>query len=158
MPQLEQLVQSAIESSKESTNNLPVLNPNVDEDGLFAEPNIGGRVQGLMTIRASAIFLVLGVVLASTVGGYLTGILPGSLDKYAMLIAGIAIIMLGRKSYMLKSFGFGVFVAGLVEVVKGLGILGRFTAENRNMYAETRETYGGTDGVYPTQPDRPTYA
>ena len=156
MPQLEQLLQSAIKSSEEPSN-LPALNPPVDDDSLFQEP-IGSRVQGLMTIRASAIFLVLGVVLATTIGGYLQGVLPGSLDKYAVLIAGIAIIMLGRKSYMLKSFGFGVFVAGLVEVVKGLGVFSGLMSENRNMYAEVRETFGGTDGVYPTQPDRPTYA
>ena len=127
-----------------------------EEEGIFAEP-ISGKFKGLLNVRASAIFLILGGIMAATVGNVIKGYLPAGIGKYATLIAGLFLVILSRSNYMLRSFGFGVFIEGVVEVAKDFRVFQSFS-EDRNMYAETKETWGGTDGVYPVQPDRKTFS
>ena len=64
----------------------------------------------------------------------------------------------GRSNGMLHDFGVGVLIAGLASAFSGLGsMIGAQTSmPDGNMMSEDRVTYGGTDGLYPTQPERRT--
>ena len=115
-----------------------------------------GKLSGFMSVRGSALFIVLGLVLATTIGDYVQSVIPGSLAQYSTALAGVLLVVLARNSYTLKSFGFGVFLAGVAEIVKGFSMFSKF--KEPNMYAETKETFGGTDGTYPVQPDRQVFA
>ena len=127
-----------------------------EDSDMFAEKRgMSNRIGGLLNIRGSAVFIVIGLITAATVGNYLRDAVPQA-GKYSTALAGVVIILLGRKNKIVKSFGFGVFLEGIVEIVKDFSVFSRFSEPN--MYAETKMTWGGTDGVAPRQPDRMTFA
>lgn len=102
----------------------------------------------------NVVAITIGVVVSSAVGGFIQPYL-GTYSKWGPVIAGALIMFVGRRSGVVQDLGAGVMIGGLAAVVRDLGILGGtgLTGMNREM-SETRETYGGTDGVYPTQPER----
>ena len=112
------------------------------------------RFSGFMSVRANTLLLVAGLVVATTVGNYLESAFP-KVGKYGTLIAGVLMVILGRKSTILKSIGMGIFLAGVAEVVKSFDMISKHFAEEP--FAEVRETYGGVaGGVTVTSPDRRT--
>ncbi len=104
---------------------------------------------------ANLAVVTIGVIVSSSVGGMISNWMP-SVSKYGTIIAGVAIMYVGKNKKMVRDLGAGVLIGGLAEMFSGLGssLGSHFSQPNQNMMAEDRVTYGGTDGIYPTQPDR----
>jgi len=115
----------------------------------FGMPNIGGM---LKVQNANLLVIALGVIVSSTVGGFVTSMLP-SVGKYATVIAGAVLLML-FKSGVARDFGSGVLIGGLAELFSGLGARLGSAVGGGGEFAETRTTFGGSDGVAVTSPDR----
>lgn len=140
------------------------LNPPQTDPALFSMNQAGDMslpsVSSFFKVKGgNVIVIALGVILSSTVGGFITRFLP-SYSQYSIVIAGALIMYLGRRNAMLHDFGTGVFIAGLAQIFSGIGgMLGGMaggTSMNNEMVSEDRVTYGGMDGQYPTQPERRT--
>ena len=125
----------------------------VDGNPLFQE-GLRGKVSGFMTVRANTLLLVAGLVAAATIGGYLERAFP-RVGKYGTLVAGVLIVVMGRRNTMVKSLGMGVFLAGVAEIVRQFDFVQTHFGEPR-AFEEQRTTYGGTDGMVVTTPDRRT--
>lgn len=138
-----------------------IFNPSQDPMLLFAEqqrqndmsmPKIGS----LMKIQnANVALIALGVVASTMIGSKLAGIIP-QVGKFATIIAGAMILMFVRNG-PIRDIAAGVLIGGLAELVRGY--TGMFGMPGQNMMSEdVKSTYGGGEGVYPTQPDRRTFA
>ena len=128
---------------------------------MFAEPqqnefqeSLGGAARGFMTVRANTLLLVAGLVAAATIGGYLERAFP-KVGKYGTLVAGVLIVVLGRRNTLVRSLGMGVFLAGVAEIVRQMDFISGLGFQERP-FEETRVTYGGADGMIVTSPDRRT--
>ena len=145
------------------TNNPVMLNPPQLDPNLFSMPNAQMSMPSIGSFlkvkSGNVIVIALGVIFSSTVGGFISRFMP-SYSQYAVIIAGALIMYFGRSNGMLHDFGVGVLIAGLATAFSGIGgMLGGAaggTSMNNDMMSEDRITYGGTDGVYPTQPERRT--
>lgn len=121
----------------------------------FGMPNIGGM---LRVSNANLLVIALGVIVSSTVGGFVSSMLP-SVSRYATVIAG-AILLMVFKSGIARDFGSGVLIGGLAELFSGIGqrIGGAVGGVTGGEFAEVRTTFGGTDGVSVTSPDRRVFS
>ena len=129
----------------------PFAEPTTSQNG-FGMPNIGGM---LRVSNANLLVIALGVIVSSTVGGFVTSMLP-SVGKYSTVIAG-AVLLMVFKTGMARDFGSGVLIGGLAELFSGLGArLGG--AVGGGEFAEMRTTFGGSDGVSVTSPDRRVFS
>ena len=148
--QLEQLI-------KQQQAALPPVAPLKAPPAPFSEPHNDFEMSSniLKISNANIIIVGIGVLLSSTVGGYLTRFLP-STGKYAPILAGLAIMWLGKRNSMVKDLGAGILLGGVGSAFAGFAS-GLGLSENMPMQ-EDKVTYGGTDGVYPTQPDRRVFA
>jgi len=150
-PSLEGKVDTLIESlNAPAAAPLPAFNEPRAHDG-FGMPNIGGMFK---VANANLLVITLGVILSSTIGGWLTGMLP-SVGKYATVMAG-AVLLLVFKSGVARDFASGVLIGGLAGLFSGIGSsLGGLTGGDMSMpMAEDRVTFGGSDGVRVSSPDR----
>ncbi len=122
------------------------------QDQEFGMPSVGSF---LKVKDANVVVITLGVIMSSTVGGFVSRFLP-SISQWAPVIAGALLIFFGKGKSVIKEFGIGVLIGGLAQVFSGLGgQLGEsFSLPMGRQVEEDRLTYGGSDGVYPTQPDR----
>lgn len=154
MPSFEENLNKAIELS--AGNNVQ-LNPSTQlfeeqmrkyKEDDFSMPSIGSFTK---VSNANVIVIALGVLTASYIGNMLTRFVP-QVGKFAPILAGALIIVLGKNRGMLKDFGIGVLIGGLVEL--GRGYMPGMSMPMNRQVEEDRMTYGGTDGVYPVQPDR----
>lgn len=145
------------------TNNPVMLNPPQLDPNLFSMPQNAQMsmpsIGSFLKVKSgNVIVIALGVIFSSTVGGFISRFMP-SYSQYAVIIAGALIMYFGRSNGMLHDFGVGVLIAGLATAFQGIGgVLGGSvggTSMNNDM-SEDRITYGGTDGQYPTQPERRT--
>ena len=125
-----------------------------NEDAPEFQEGIGSATRGFMTVRANTLLLVAGLVAAATIGGYLERAFP-RVGKYGTLVAGVLIVILGRRSTMVKSLGMGVFLAGVAEIVRQFDFVQSHFSEDR-AFSEERVTYGGATGMVVTSPDRRT--
>ena len=126
----------------------------------FEEPHDGFSMPGgnlLKVSNGNVLVIAFGLIFSTTVGGFIGRWLSG-MAKYSSIIAGLAIMYLGKSKPMLRDFGVGVLLGGLAQVFGHLGssLLGGAAPEAEMQ--ETRVTYGGTDGVYPTNPDRRVFS
>lgn len=136
------------------------LNPSQTDPSLFSmNPTSMPSIGSFLKVKSgNVIVIALGVIFSSTVGGFITRFMP-SYSQYATIIAGALIMYFGRSNGMLHDFGVGVLIAGLASAFSGIGgmLAGSAGATSMNdVMSEDRVTYGGTDGVYPTQPERRT--
>ena len=144
--------------------NTPLTAPQMDptlfempKDPQMSLPSMNSffKVRG-----GNVIVITLGVIFSSTVAGFISRFLS-SYAQYAAIIAGALIMYFAKSNAMLHDFGIGVFIAGLAQVFAGIGgmfggLAGGTQTSMVNDMSEDRITYGGTDGVYPTQPERRT--
>ena len=141
----------------------PTLAPKQLDPALFAEDHDGfgmPKIGSFLKLSNSNLAVVtIGVVMSSTIGGYLSGILgglAGGISKYSTIIAGLLIMYFGKGKGIVRDLGAGVLIGGLAQLFAGIGQSIMPTSEP--MMQEDRVTYGGGDGVYPTQPDRRVFA
>lgn len=155
VPQQQQVLQQRMQQLQQQGQALPPINF-AENDPEFAE-SISGRVGGFMTVRANTLLLVAGLVAAATIGGYLQRAFP-RVGKYGTLVAGVLIVVLGRKNTLVRSLGMGVFLAGVAEIVRQFDFVQSHFSEPDagRAFAEQRTTYGGADGMVVTSPDRRT--
>lgn len=145
-------MQTAIESKVDQLLSQRAAVPFAEPQNGFSMPNIGGM---LRVSNANLLVIALGVIVSSTVGGFVTSMLP-SVGRYATVIAGAVLLML-FKSGIARDFGSGVLIGGLAELFSGLGSrIG--SAVGGGEFAEMRTTFGGTDGVAVTSPDRRVFS
>ena len=116
-------------------------------------PKIGGL---LKVQNANLALIALGVVASTASGDRLAGLIP-AIGRYATIIAGGLILMFVRNG-PLRDIGAGILIGGLADLIRSY-TGGMFGMGSSNMMAEDmKPTYGGGEGVYPTQPDRRTFA
>ncbi len=151
-----QIQQLALVDSQQGMINPKMLNPSLfSEDKAqneFGMPSVGSF---LRVSDGNLAVITLGVILSSSVAGLVERWLP-SVAQYAAILAGVALIYFGKNKKMIRDFGAGVLIGGLATMFSGLGssLGGMFGEPKQNLMAEDKMTYGGGDGVYPTQPDR----
>lgn len=125
----------------------------------FAEPHDGFAMPGGSLLKVSngnVLVIAAGLIFSTTVGGFVSRFMA-SLAKYSSIVAGLAIMYIGRSKPMLRDFGVGVLLGGLAQVFGHLGsFLGGGAAPEE--LAETRISYGGTDGISVMNPDRRTFS
>ena len=156
--------ESQVQQLLDRPTNTPLTAPQLDSS-LFEMPknpemslpsmNSFFKVKG-----GNVVVITLGVIFSSTVAGFISRFLS-SYAQYAAIIAGALIMYFAKSNGMLHDFGIGVFIAGLAQVFSGIGgmfggLAGGTQTSMVNDMSEDRLTYGGTDGVYPTQPERRT--
>ena len=126
----------------------------------FEEPRDGFSMPGgsfLKVSNGNVLVIAIGLIFSTTVGGFVSRWMS-SLAKYSSIIAGLAIMYIGRSKPMLRDFGVGVLLGGLAQAFGHLGAsLGAGGADLVDDMQEQRITYGGTDGVAPINPDRRTF-
>ena len=121
-------------------------------------PSIGSF---LKINNGNVVVIGIGLILSSQIGGMVSRWLP-SVSQYATIIAGLAIMYIAKSKPIIRDLGVGVLLGGLASTFSGLGnslggILGGNGMAEQNTMMETRETYGGTDGMYPENPDRKVF-
>lgn len=156
--ELEQQVNQLLVSPSGTTPHVD-LNPQENplfsmQSGQTSMPNIGSF---LKVKSGNVIVIALGVIFSSTVGGFITRFIP-SYSQYAVIIAGVLLMYFAKSNGMLHDFGVGVLIAGLASTFSNLGgmLSGATQTSMNDVMSEDRVTYGGSDGVYPTQPERRT--
>lgn len=159
--QLEQLTQNGF------SPNQVTLDPKMMDDNLFAMrqgyqpgqtemPKLGSF---LKISDGNVLVIALGVITSQTVGGFVNRFLP-MVGKFSTILAGLALMYFGKSKKLLRDFGVGVLLGGLASEFSGLGsriggmLGGQTSMPMDKMVEEDKMTYGGTDGVYPVQPDR----
>jgi len=129
--------------------------------GMFAEPtqnSFGMPSVGsfLKVQNANLLVITLGVILSSTLGGFISGMFP-SIGRYATIAAG-AVLLLILRTGAGRDFASGVLIGGLAQAFSGIGssLGGMLGGGQNNMgeFAEVRTTHGGSDGVQVRSPDR----
>lgn len=154
-------METQIQQLAQLQSNPVQLNPQQLPDQLFSMPKGAEfempNIKTFLKLKdGNVIVITLGVILSSTVGGFLTQFFPGGMTKWASVIAGALIMFIGKNKGVIQDFGAGVLIGGLAQVFSGLGGMigsGMSMPMNRQV-EEDKLTYGGGDGVYPTQPDR----
>lgn len=126
----------------------------------YEMPNIGGM---LKVNNGNVATIAIGLILSASVGGLVMRWLP-AVGKWGTVIAGLVIMYFAKTAKpVIRDIGIGVLLGGLASVFSGLGgslggildgIGGNGMNEPMPPMAEDRMTYGGTDGVYPVNPDR----
>lgn len=154
MQELEQQINTLIERK-------PLLSPEATlSPELFSQPrdfempSIGSFFK---ISNGNVAVIALGVIMTSTVGGFLANWLP-SISQYASIIAGALIMYIGKGKSIVKDFGVGVLIGGLAQLFSGLGSSLSGIFGEKPMMMEDKITYGGGDGVYPMQPERRTFS
>lgn len=130
---------------------------NEDQQNDFGMPKIGSF---LKVSDGNVAVITLGVIMSSTVAGFIAGWMP-SMAQYAAILAGVAIIYFGKNKKLIRDFGIGVLIGGLAQMFAGVGssLGGMIPGGMSENFEETiKETYGGGDGIYPVQPDRRVFA
>ena len=162
MPTLEEQIQTLITQTAPATlPGLPTVPglqtpPFAENQNEFGMPNIGSFMK-VQNGNLGAI--AIGVMAATTIGGMISRVLP-SVGNFGPVIAGALILMfLGTRGGIIRDIGSGVLIGGLAMLLKNYtgGMFG-MPGSNDMMAEEQKATYGGGDGVYPTQPDRRTFA
>lgn len=159
MSTFEEQIQMLTKANTEQIQTPSVLKPEMfsmpqNKEDDFGMPKLGGF---LKVSNGNTAVITIGVVLSSTVGGYVSSMLP-SHGQYASVIAGALIMYLGKKNNMLKDFGVGVLIGGLAQVFSGLGSMIPGMSMPKDEVREDKITYGGSDGMYPTQPERRVFS
>lgn len=153
---------SSLETQINSLTGQATLNPKMLDPALFEEPETHDgygmpRLGGFTKVSGSLPVIALGVIMSSTVGGFLSKYLP-SMTQWASVIAGALIMYFAKRQKLLKDFGAGVLIGGLASVFSGIGssLSGAF-GEPRDSFEEDRTTWGGVEGgTMVTSPDRRT--
>lgn len=152
------MVAESLEQSVDTLLKAQASAPLAQPTTMFAEPAQNGfGMPSLGTfLKASNVNIVaitIGVVLSSTVGSYVSKVLPQA-GKFATPIAGAA-LLIALKGGVGRDIAYGVLIGGLANLLGGYvgGALGG-SAMSEPGFAETRVTQGGTDGVTVTSPTR----
>ena len=142
----------SLETIVEQLNQKPVFQEpqkpvfNESHDGFEMSVSSFTRVSGSLPVIA------IGVILSSTVGGYLQRWL-GNFAEWSAVIAGALIMYFGKRNAMLKDFGAGVLIGGLAAKFSNLA--SSFGEPMSPAFEESRVTFGGVDGgMMVTSPDR----
>lgn len=126
----------------------------------FEEPKDGFSMPGgsfLKVSNGNVLVIAIGLIFSTTVGGFISRFMSG-LAKYSAIIAGLAIMYIGKSKPMLRDFGVGVLLGGLAQTFGHLGSSLAGVGAPAEEMQETRLTYGGTDGVYPSNPGREVFS
>ena len=153
-----------------------LTNPQMLDNAMFAESERlryqtqnGMGMPNLSSITkindGNVLVIALGVIMSQTVGGFLSGFLA-QVGKYASILAGLALAYFGKNKKLIRDFGIGVMIGGIASAFGGLGsaLTGAFQEhmpgynKDNQFEEQVKDTYGGTDGIYPSQPDRRTMA
>lgn len=167
------------QSMQNMFSQMPQQQQNQAMPNMFAEnnqngmsmPNLGGF---LKLNNANLLVIALGVIMASTIGGILSSMFSsvGALASFSTIIAGLLLMYFGKSKPMMKDFGAGVLIGGLAVRFAGLGasLGGALQGVTGGMsmmppgtnpgqqFQELKYTYGGSDGVQPTTPDRRVFS